>query len=53
MNKELYDYLHEHDFYLNKGEFRYCTEKYGKEEFRLTIADYVSVSYTHLRAHET
>ena len=42
MNKELYDYLHEHDFYLNKGEFRYCTEKYGKEEFRLTIAQYVS-----------
>ena len=42
MNQELYDYLHEHDFYLNKGEFRYCTEKYGKEEFRLTIAQYVS-----------
>ena len=42
MNKELYDYLHEHDFYLNKGEFRHCTEKYGKEEFRLTIAQYVS-----------
>ena len=42
MNKELYDYLHEHDFYLNKGEFRYCTDKYGKEEFRLTIAQYVS-----------
>ena len=42
MNKELYDYLHEHDFYLNRGEFRYCTEKYGKEEFRLTIAQYVS-----------
>ena len=42
MNQELYDYLHEHDFYLNRGEFRYCTEKYGKEEFRLTIAQYVS-----------
>ena len=42
MIQELYDYLHEHDFYLNKGEFRYCTEKYGKEEFRLTIAQYVS-----------
>ena len=42
MNQELYNYLHEHDFYLNKGEFRYCTEKYGKEEFRLTIAQYVS-----------
>ena len=42
MNQELYDYLHEHDFYLNKGEFRYCTDKYGKEEFRLTIAQYVS-----------
>ena len=33
-NEELYDYLAEHDFYLNKGEFRYCTEKYGKEDFR-------------------
>ena len=42
MNQELYDYLHEHDFYLNKGEFRHCTEKYGKEEFRLTLAQYVS-----------
>ena len=31
MNQELYDYLHEHDFYLNKGEFRYCTDKYGKD----------------------
>ena len=41
MIQELYDYLKEHNFYLNKGEFRYCTEKYGKEEFRLTIADYV------------
>jgi len=42
MNQELYNYLHGQDFYLNKGEFRYCTEKYGKEEFRLTIAQYVS-----------
>ena len=41
MIQELYDYLKEHNFYLNKGEFRYCTEKYGKEEFRLTVADYV------------
>ena len=42
MIQELYNYLHGQDFYLNKGEFRYCTEKYGKEEFRLTIAQYVS-----------
>ena len=42
MNQELYNYLHGQDFFLNKGEFRYCTEKYGKEEFRLTIAQYVS-----------
>ena len=42
MNQELYDYLKEHDFYLNKGEFRYCTEKYTKEVFRETIAHYVA-----------
>ena len=42
MNQELYDYLKEHGFYLNKGEFRYCTEKYTKEVFRLTIAHYVA-----------
>ena len=42
MNQELYDYLKEHDFYLNKGEFRYCTEKYGKEVFRETISYYVA-----------
>ena len=41
MNEKLYNYLKEHDFYLNKGEFRYCTELYGKEEFRITIAKYV------------
>ncbi len=34
MNKELYSYLGEHNFYLNKGEFRYITETYGKEECR-------------------
>jgi len=42
MNQELYDYLKEHDFYLNEGEFRYCTEEYGKEVFRETIANYVA-----------
>ena len=42
MNQELYEYLKEHGFYLNKGEFRYCTEKYTKEVFRLTIAHYVA-----------
>ena len=42
MNIELYNYLKEHNFNLNRGEFRYCTEKYGKEEFRFTIAQYVS-----------
>jgi len=42
MNQELYDFLKEHDFYLNKGEFRYCTEKYTKEVFRETVAYYVA-----------
>ena len=42
MNQELYVYLKEHDFYLNEGEFRYCTEEYGKEVFRKTIANYVA-----------
>ena len=42
MNQELYNYLKEQDFYLNKGEFRYCTDKYSKEVFRETIAHYVA-----------
>ena len=42
MIQELYDYLANHFFYLNEGEFRHCTEKYGKEEFRWTIAEYVA-----------
>ena len=42
MIQELYDYLANHYFYLNEGEFRHCTEKYGKEEFRWTIAEYVA-----------
>ena len=42
MIQELYDYLAGHYFYLNEGEFRHCTEKYGKEEFRWTIAEYVA-----------
>ncbi len=42
MNKELYSYLGEHNFYLNKGEFRYITETYGKEECRKTISEYVA-----------
>ena len=42
MIQELYDYLASHYFYLNEGEFRHCTDKYGKEEFRWTIAEYVA-----------
>ncbi|MAH07384.1 hypothetical protein CMI38_04000, partial [Candidatus Pacearchaeota archaeon] len=47
MNKELImqeiiNYLSERDFYLNKGEFRYCTDKYGKELFRKAVAYYVA-----------
>ncbi len=44
-NKELYDYLGEHTVdnipYLNAGEFKYVTDKYGKEVCRRTLADYI------------
>ena len=42
MNQELYDYLASHYFYLNEGEFRHCTEKYGKEEFRKVLAEFIT-----------
>jgi hypothetical protein len=44
-NKELYKYLGEHTVdnipYLNAGEFKYVTDKYGKEVCRRTLADYI------------
>ena len=40
--QEIINYLSERDFYLNKGEFRYCTDKYGKETFRKAVAHYVA-----------
>ena len=41
-NEELYSYLDNHTDHnglpvLNTGEFKYCTEKYGKEDFRETL----------------
>ena len=45
-NEELYSYLDNHTDHnglpvLNTGEFKYCTEKYGKEDFRETLAVYI------------
>jgi len=46
MNKELYDYYQEHAIdnipYLNVGEFKYVTDKYGKKECRYTLAEYIA-----------
>jgi hypothetical protein len=46
MNKELYSYLGNHSNsdglpVMNTGEFKFCTEKYGKEEFRLTLSEFI------------
>ena len=46
-DKELYSYLGEHCNtngvpVLNTGEFKYCTEKYGKDVFRETLSVYIS-----------
>jgi hypothetical protein len=46
-DKELYSYLSEHCNadglpVMNKGEFKYCTEKYGKEIFRETLSVYIA-----------
>ncbi len=46
MNKKLYDYYDartiDHIPYLNSGEFKYITDKYGKEECRFTLAEYIA-----------
>ena len=46
-DEELYSYLSEHCNanglpVLNTGEFKYCTEKYGKEIFRETLSIYIA-----------
>jgi len=45
MNKKLYDYYGTHATdgvpYLNRGEFKYITDTYGKEECRVTLAEYI------------
>ena len=46
-DEELYWYLREHCNadglpVLNTGEFKYCTEKYGKEIFRETLSIYIA-----------
>ena len=46
-DEELYTYLGEHCNsdglpVLNTGEFKYCTEKYGKDVFRETLATYIA-----------
>ena len=45
-NEELYNYLDKHTDHnglpvLNTGEFKWVTEKYGKEDFRETLAVYI------------
>ena len=46
-NEELYGYLDKHSTpeglpILNTGEFKYCTEKYGKDVFRETLSVYIA-----------
>ena len=46
-DEELYSYLSEHCNadglpVLNTGEFKYCTEKYGKDVFRETLSVYIA-----------
>ena len=46
-NEYLYSYLDRHSDseglpVLNTGEFKHCTEKYGKEDFRETLSVYIA-----------
>ena len=46
-DEELYSYLSEHCNadglpVLNTGEFKYCTDKYGKDVFRETLSVYIA-----------
>ena len=46
-DEELYSYLSEHCNadglpVMNTGEFKYCTEKYGKDVFRETLSVYIA-----------
>ena len=45
-NEELYNYLGDHTDHtglpvLNTGEFKWVTQKYGKEDFRETLSVYI------------